>query len=69
MIEISKITKLYKTRELRESDVDAILELCRKNPLFYEHTEAEATRERILEDMKATPPGIGLEDKYFFGFL
>ena len=68
MIEISKITKLYKTRELRESDVDAILELCRKNPLFYEHTEAEATRERILEDMKATPPGIGLEDKYFFGF-
>ncbi|MCR5458766.1 MAG: hypothetical protein K6F51_02600 [Acetatifactor sp.] len=21
-----------------------------------------------MEDMKATPPGIGAEDKYFFGF-
>ena len=69
MLEISKINKHYKTRDLQDCDVDIILELCRKNPLFYEYTEAKPTKKQILEDMKATPPGIGLSDKYFFGFF
>ena len=35
MLEISKINKQYKTRDLQESDADIILELYRKNPLFF----------------------------------
>ena len=35
MLEISKINTQYKTRDLQECDVDIILELYRKNPLFF----------------------------------
>lgn len=69
MLEIFKINKQYKTRDLQDCDVDIILELCWKNLLFFEYTEAKPTKEQILEDMKTTPPGIGLSDKYFFGFF
>lgn len=69
MIEISKINKHYTARVLKECDVEIILELCRNNPLFYEYTEAKPTKEQILDDMKATPPGIGISDKYFFGLF
>ena len=31
--------------------------------------EARPTRENILDDMHATPPGITMEDKYYFGFF
>lgn len=69
MIDISKCSKGYTTRVLEDTDVDIILELCQKNPLFYKYTEAKPTKEQILDDMKATPPGIGLSDKYFFVFF
>ena len=69
MLEISKINTQYKTRDLQECDVDIILELYRKNPLFFKYTEAKPVKEEILTDMKATPPGIDLSEKYFFGFF
>ncbi len=69
MIVISEINKHYKVRALQESDVNDILELCQKNPLFYKYTEAEPTKEQILNDMKATPPGTFPKDKYFFGLF
>ena len=69
MIELSKINKRYTTRTLNDSDVGMILELCQKNPLFYEHTEAKPTKAQIMDDMKPTPPGISPSDKYYFGFF
>ena len=69
MIDISKLSSKYSVRFLTEADIDAVLELCRQNPLFYRYTEAEPTRETILNDMKAAPPGIGPQDKYYFGFF
>lgn len=69
MIDISKLCSRYRVRVLVDSDVDMILRLCQHNTLFYEHTEARPTREQILSDMKITPPGINLSDKYFFGFF
>ena len=36
---------------------------------FYEYTEARPTKENILDDMKATPPGIDMQDKYYFEFF
>ena len=69
MIEISKISKYYTVRILSDSDMDKIFDLCQKNPLFYEYTEARPTKEQILDDMKMTPPSIELSDKYYCGFF
>ena len=56
-------------RKLEESDVDEIISICMGNPQFYLYTEARPTQEGILSDMKATPPGIDLSDKYYIGFF
>lgn len=69
MIDISKLSRRYSVRFLEDSDVEMILEICRQNTTFYKYTEARPTRENILDDMKATPPGIDLSAKYYFGFF
>ena len=67
-IDISMLSSRYTVRKLEESDADSILALCRQNTQFYEYCEAEPTREQVLNDLKITPPGIGLSDKYYIGF-
>lgn len=69
MIDISKLSKSYSVRILEESDVELLVDICEQNTVFYEYTEARPTRENILDDMKATPPGITMSDKYYFGFF
>ena len=69
MIDITRLSSHYEIRTLTDSDVDAILDLRQHNTLFYEYTEARPTREEIRNDMRITPPGITLSDKYFFGFF
>ena len=68
MIDISKISSLYKIRRLDDSDADAVLELCLGNPQFYDYCEEEPTKEQVLFDLKETPAGKAAEDKYFIGF-
>ena len=46
-----------------------LVEICKQNKVFYEYTEARPTKEIILNDMKATPPGITMNDKYYIGFF
>jgi len=69
MIDISKLSKRYSVRVLEESDVETLVEICKQNTVFYEYTEARSTKKNILDDMKATPPGIDMQDKYYFGFF
>lgn len=69
MIDISKLSRCYWARILEQSDVDMIREICEQNTIFYKYTEARPTRENILADMQATPPGIDLSAKYYFGFF
>ena len=69
MIDISKLSKRYSVRILEESDVETLARICKQNTVFYEYTEARPTKENILDDMHATPPGITMEDKYYFGFF
>ncbi|MCI9360672.1 MAG: GNAT family N-acetyltransferase [Hungatella sp.] len=69
MIDISKLSRCYSVRILEQSDVDMIREICEQNIIFYKYTEARPTRENILNDMQATPPGIDLSAKYYFGFF
>ena len=69
MIDISKLSKRYSVRVLEESDVETLVEICKQNTVFYEYTEARPTKENILNDMKETPPGITMDEQYYFGFF
>lgn len=69
MIDISNLSKRYSVRILEEADVEMHVEICRQNTVFYEYTEARPTGENIIDGMKATPPGITMADKYYFGFF
>ncbi len=69
VIDITKLSNHYVVRCLDSSDIDNIVELCRQNKEFYKHTEARPTSENIRDDMQATPPGIDLSSKYYFGFF
>ena len=69
MIDISKLSKRYSVRILEEADIEMLVEICKQNTVFYEYTEARPTKENILDDMKATPPGIDMQDKYYFEFF
>ncbi len=69
MIDISKLSKKYSARILEDSDVEMLVEICKQNTVFYEYTEARPTKENILDDMKVTPPGIDMQDKYYLGFF
>ena len=69
MIDITKLSSRYSVRSLDASDADDIVELCRQNTVFYKYTQARPTRENILDDMKAAPPGMDLSAKSYFGFF
>ena len=47
----------YAVRPLTAGDVDKILALCAENEQFYRYHPPLATRESVLEDMTALPPG------------
>lgn len=66
---LQALSRQYHVRELAESDVGIIMELCSQNPLFYQYHPPFATEKSILEDMEALPPGKGRQDKYYMGFF
>lgn len=59
----------YAVRRLSTADVEAVYALCRENRLFYDHHPPFVTRERILSDMAALPPGAAAQSKLFLGFF
>lgn len=67
-MDIRKLTTKYEIRELNEADIEAVLEVMRRNPLFFRYCPPMATRQSISEDMKALPPGTTYEDKYYIGY-
>jgi len=68
MIDITVLSEKYDVIRMDESYVDAIYDICKGNPQFYLFSEAQLNKEQILQDLKLTPPGIALKDKYFLGF-
>lgn len=69
MFDINKFSNQYSVRFLKENDIDLVIDVCNGNPLFYEYTIARPTKENLLEDMRLTPPGIDLKDKYYVGYF
>ena len=66
-MDISCWSEKYQVRALTEQDVGAIYELSRKNNLYYEYCPPYVTRDSILSDLVALPPGKPPDDKYFSG--
>ena len=59
----------YAACPLTEADADAILALCAENEQFYRYHPPLATKESILEDLTALPPGKNAADKHYLGFF
>jgi len=68
-MDITKLSDRFCVRRLYEKDVEQIYFLSCGNALFYEYHPPFVTRESILEDMAALPPGKSYEDKFYFGFF
>ena len=66
---IGELSGKYAVRELTEEDADIIYELCGGNPMYYEFCPPFVTRESVLDDMTALPPGKTFEDKFYVGFF
>lgn len=67
-MDIRKLASKYDIRRLNEADIESVLKLMQKNPLFFQYCPPMATRQSISEDMNALPPGMSYEDKYYIGY-
>ena len=68
-IEIDKLSKRYDVRKLNLDDVEMIYTFCKSNTQYYEYCGKELSIELIERDLKITPPGIPMEQKYYIGFF
>lgn len=68
-MELETLSKCFFVRALETEDVDIIYDLCCQNKLFYEYHPPFVTKESILDDMNALPPGKREEDKAYIGFF
>lgn len=66
---VEALSDAFAVRRLSEADVERVYDVCRGNKIFYAYHPPFVTRESILEDMAALPPGKSVEDKYFVGFF
>lgn len=66
-LEPQAVSSRLRVRRLREADTETVLALCSGNGLFYQYHPPKATRESVLQDLIALPPGKSLRDKYFLG--
>ena len=68
-MDLEALSKHFFVRALETEDVDIIYDLCSKNKLFYEFHQPFVTRESILDDRNALPPGKSKEDKAYIGLF
>lgn len=66
---ITSLSNTFSVRRLDDSDADLIYNLCADNRIFYHYHPPFVTREGILQDMKALPPGKDDRDKFYVGFF
>lgn len=66
---INSLSTIYIIRKLDENDIEQIYSLSSSNEIFYKYHPPFVTKESILEDMKALPPGKDYKDKYYIGFF
>jgi RimJ/RimL family protein N-acetyltransferase len=69
MLDPTMLSRRFRVRALTEADVDEIVSLYRENPQFFRHSEAEATREQAVSDLRLAPPGVDAARKHFVGLF
>ena len=69
MMDIEKFSPAHTVRRLTPEDAGAVLALAAGTEIYYRYHPPLPTRESILSDMTALPPGKTPEDKLFLGFL
>ena len=68
MIDITKLSSVYDVRPIDEGKACDVLDIFKGNPQFFEYSDEEATEEQVRKDMRLLPTGVGVSDKYYFGF-
>ena len=68
-MKIKDLSKTFYVRKLDKDDIELIYDLSCKNHIYYQYHPPFVTRESILDDMKALPPGKSSDDKYYIGFF
>lgn len=68
-MKIKDLSKTFYVRKLDKDDIVLIYDLSCKNHIYYQYHPPFVTREIILDDMKALPPGKSYDDKYYIGFF
>ena len=63
------LSQSFRVRSLTVEDADSVLRLWEGNPLYFAHCPPAPSRDGVLEDMRALPPGKKMEDKYYLGFF
>lgn len=66
---VFELSSTYAARIMTADDVNIIYELSLGNALFYQYCPPFVTKESIEEDMKALPPGMSYDDKFYVGFF
>ena len=66
--DVQDLSTQFAVRPLTSDDVEAVYRLCGGNPLYYRYHPPFVSRESILEDMSALPPGKSAADKAYIGF-
>jgi RimJ/RimL family protein N-acetyltransferase len=68
VIELEKLSNIFKVKKLKEDDIDSIYDLCSKNTYYYQFCPPFVTKDSIKNDMYVLPPNRKLDDKYYIGF-
>lgn len=68
-MEIKDLSSQFAVRKLEPADTELIYCLSCGNEIFYQYHPPFVTRESILEDMAALPPGKDYKDKFYIGFF
>lgn len=65
---INSLSMKHQVRQIQETDVSEVYELCKENPIYYQHCGYEVSIDDIKSEMLLLPPGKRPEDKYYIGF-
>lgn len=67
-IKIALLSTKYRVKQIEETDIPDVYELCKGNPLYYQYCPPLVTTDSIKEDLLELPKGKTQEDKYYIGF-
>lgn len=67
-MQVELFSNKYVVHKLTNENIDEIYKLLSQNILYYEYCPPYVTRQSIMADMNALPPGKTMKDKYYLGF-